>query len=252
MEWEKKHLKMGERDTMFGSLDARNWQNFCRRNEYVITAKKAVRFDSKRDDWCRWDNFRDMYGGVYGQLHHKGGMEMPQNKKGLLLCYREACSRIVTYQDAGFTDVTPHPRQGNPNSTVTTQKQFAAAALEEGPSALVTAPAPDHGTMINDETEDRNAASAAILALDPAVRTGRPKYDIEQGTTLPPALTRATAAPAWDEDDTPLGPTASALYDLPRPMDATFHDVHLRSLGEEIEESSDEESVFELIDLSNL
>jgi hypothetical protein len=34
----------------------------------VITAKKVV----KRDDWCRWDNFRNMYGGVYGKLHHMG------------------------------------------------------------------------------------------------------------------------------------------------------------------------------------
>jgi hypothetical protein len=38
----------------------------------VITAKKAVRFDSKRDYWCRWDNFRDMYAGVYGRLYQIG------------------------------------------------------------------------------------------------------------------------------------------------------------------------------------
>jgi hypothetical protein len=38
----------------------------------VITAKKAVCFDSKHDDWFRWDKFRDMYGGGYGQLHDMG------------------------------------------------------------------------------------------------------------------------------------------------------------------------------------
>jgi hypothetical protein len=39
-------------------------------NEDVIIAKKAVRVDSKCDDRCRWDNFRDMYGG--GCLHDMG------------------------------------------------------------------------------------------------------------------------------------------------------------------------------------
>jgi hypothetical protein len=60
---------MGQTDVTFDSLGARYWQNFCRRNENAITAKKALRFDSKRNDWCPWDTFRDMY-GVYGQLHH--------------------------------------------------------------------------------------------------------------------------------------------------------------------------------------
>jgi hypothetical protein len=72
MEWKNKHLTMSERDATFGSLGARYWQNFCRRNEDVITVKKAVRFDSKRDDWCCWDNLCHMYGRVYLQLHHMG------------------------------------------------------------------------------------------------------------------------------------------------------------------------------------
>jgi hypothetical protein len=57
---------MGETDASFGSLGEKYWHNFCRRNEDVINAKKEVRFDSKRDDWCCWNNFRDMYAGVYG------------------------------------------------------------------------------------------------------------------------------------------------------------------------------------------
>jgi hypothetical protein len=66
IEWKKKHLKMGEIDVKFGFLGARYWQNFCRRNHDIIAAKKDVRFDSKRDDWCRYDNFSDMYDSVYG------------------------------------------------------------------------------------------------------------------------------------------------------------------------------------------
>jgi hypothetical protein len=53
MEWKKSHLKNGPQDDTFGKLGHCNWQNFCRRNAAVITLKKAVRFDSKRDDWCR-------------------------------------------------------------------------------------------------------------------------------------------------------------------------------------------------------
>jgi hypothetical protein len=63
MEWTKKKLKMVEIDAMSGNLGTQYWQNFCRRNEDAITTKKAARFGGKRDNWCRWDNFRDMYGG---------------------------------------------------------------------------------------------------------------------------------------------------------------------------------------------
>jgi hypothetical protein len=179
-----------------------------------------------------------------------GDMAIPKYKEGVLLRYVETCGRVVTYQDAVVTDVDS--RLVNPNSTVTTQKNFAAAALEEEPPALDPALVPTHvhGVIINNETEDRIAASAAILALDPAARTGRPQDDTEEDTTLPPALTRATAAPAWDEDDTALGPANSALYSRPRPMDKTLEDVHLPSFEVESEvESSDEESVFDMMGL---
>jgi hypothetical protein len=69
MEWKKKHLKMGEMYDSFGFLGTHYWQNFFQRNHDIISAKKFVRFDSKRDDWCRCDNFSEMYDGVYGRLH---------------------------------------------------------------------------------------------------------------------------------------------------------------------------------------
>jgi hypothetical protein len=34
--------------------------------------KKAVRFDSKQDDWCRLDTFKDMYDDVYERLWEAG------------------------------------------------------------------------------------------------------------------------------------------------------------------------------------
>jgi hypothetical protein len=69
---EKGNLKNSERDDSFGSLGTRCSQNFCRRNAAIISAKKAVRFDSKRDDWCRLDNVEDMYDDVYEKLWEAG------------------------------------------------------------------------------------------------------------------------------------------------------------------------------------
>jgi hypothetical protein len=70
--WKKKHLKNSEIDDSFGSLGTRYWQFFCRHNAAVISAIKAVRFESKRDDWCRLDNFEDMYDDVYEKLWEAG------------------------------------------------------------------------------------------------------------------------------------------------------------------------------------
>jgi hypothetical protein len=46
----------------------------------VITSKKAVRFDSKRDDWCRLDFFADMYDGVYKKLGESGVAEVLEHE----------------------------------------------------------------------------------------------------------------------------------------------------------------------------
>jgi hypothetical protein len=65
MDLKKNNLKNGPHDDTFGTLGQRYWQNFCRRNAGVIASKKAVRFNSKRYDWCRLENFADIYDGVF-------------------------------------------------------------------------------------------------------------------------------------------------------------------------------------------
>jgi Fe-S-cluster formation regulator IscX/YfhJ len=72
MNWKKSHSNNIEIYDSFGSLGTRYWQNFCRHNAAVISAKKAVRFDSKRDEWCHLDNFEDMYDDVYETLCEAG------------------------------------------------------------------------------------------------------------------------------------------------------------------------------------
>jgi hypothetical protein len=79
MEW-KKNLKNGPNDNSFGTLGQRYWQKICRRNADVIASKKAVRFDSKRDDWCRLENFADIYDGVYNKLVESGLIEVLEHE----------------------------------------------------------------------------------------------------------------------------------------------------------------------------
>jgi hypothetical protein len=94
-----------------------------------------------------------------------GDMAMPKNKEGLLLRHRETCGRAVpTYrEDDGGTDAAPRQAVAtashrNPKST---QKNFAAAALQEEPAVLAPAPALGTDTKITAETKDRAAASAS-------------------------------------------------------------------------------------------
>jgi hypothetical protein len=70
--WKKANLRNGPDEDSFGSLGTRYWQNFCRRNRNLISAKKAIRFDSKRDDWYRLDNFEDIYEDLYDILWESG------------------------------------------------------------------------------------------------------------------------------------------------------------------------------------
>jgi hypothetical protein len=72
MAWKKAHLKNVPDDDLFGRLGTRYWQFFCGRNANLISANKAARFDSKRDDWCHLDIFEDMYDDVYERLWESG------------------------------------------------------------------------------------------------------------------------------------------------------------------------------------
>jgi hypothetical protein len=72
MECKKNHLKNSPNDGTFGTLGQRYRQNLCRRNVSVVTSKNAVRFDSKRDDWCWLENFADMYDRVYDKWVESG------------------------------------------------------------------------------------------------------------------------------------------------------------------------------------
>jgi hypothetical protein len=66
IEWKEKHGIKGEGDEKH-RLGMKYWQNFKKRHPEIST-KHAVRFDSKRDDWCTLENFEKMYAGIYAAI----------------------------------------------------------------------------------------------------------------------------------------------------------------------------------------
>jgi hypothetical protein len=44
------------------------WRGFLKRNKHLIASKKAVKFDTKRAEWCTYLNMQEMYEEVYTAL----------------------------------------------------------------------------------------------------------------------------------------------------------------------------------------
>jgi hypothetical protein len=66
IEWKEKHGIKEEGDEKH-RLRMKYWQNFKKRHPEIST-KRAVCFDSKRDDWCTLENFEKMYAGIYAAM----------------------------------------------------------------------------------------------------------------------------------------------------------------------------------------
>jgi len=48
------------------------WRGFLKRNKHLISSKKAVKFDTKRAEWCTYLNMKEMYDEVYTSLVDSG------------------------------------------------------------------------------------------------------------------------------------------------------------------------------------
>jgi hypothetical protein len=48
------------------------WKGFMSRNGHRLTAKKGVKYDSKRADWCTYRTFKEMYDDLYEQMVETG------------------------------------------------------------------------------------------------------------------------------------------------------------------------------------
>jgi hypothetical protein len=70
IKWKEKHLPDEIITTNDGEktyLGKQYWMNFKKRHPELKT-KKAVRFDSNREDWCTYGNFETMYNVVYQNM----------------------------------------------------------------------------------------------------------------------------------------------------------------------------------------
>ena len=80
--WKEKHnvhARMSNVDDDAGGnlLGWGYWRGFMKRNGHLIKSKKAVKFESKRADWCTHHNFSIMYREVYEEMV-KGGIATKQ------------------------------------------------------------------------------------------------------------------------------------------------------------------------------
>jgi hypothetical protein len=48
------------------------WKGFLKRNQHLIRSKKPVRFETKRAEWCTYQNMLEMYNEVYSHLVEEG------------------------------------------------------------------------------------------------------------------------------------------------------------------------------------
>jgi hypothetical protein len=44
------------------------WYGFMKRNKYLISSKRAMKFDTKHAEWHAYNYLKEMYDGVYTSL----------------------------------------------------------------------------------------------------------------------------------------------------------------------------------------
>jgi len=63
----KKILPEQDENKNLAYLGKSYWRNFKKRHP-ELKLQRAVQFDSKREDWCTYENFEKMYSGVYAAM----------------------------------------------------------------------------------------------------------------------------------------------------------------------------------------
>jgi hypothetical protein len=163
-----------------------------------------------------------------------GDGPMPKNKEGLLLRYRETCGCVmpgsyvpITLATVTSTPVASRSRVRSTTATTLNPKNFSAAVLTPIPEALEPAAAPIAGSIL---------VAAEYIVPTAALRS---------------LASQSTLDHDWIDSLDPLGPTDASLMAPHVPMDETFVDVGLSLFNVDCseDESSDEESVFDMTGL---
>ena len=100
--WRQKHcISFREDPTLSKPLGSGYWRGFMSRNWLHVKAKKGVKFDGKRADWCTLRNFEQMYRDVYEEMAKMGikeklDEEVWLNKSGDVVANEEGALGMKT------------------------------------------------------------------------------------------------------------------------------------------------------------
>ena len=88
---QKKKKKKKKKELILGNG---YWRGFMRRNKHDVRLKKPVKFESKRAEWCTYENFSTMYDEVYremadGGIASKVDRKIYLDKKGQIVEHKE-------------------------------------------------------------------------------------------------------------------------------------------------------------------
>jgi hypothetical protein len=70
--WKEKHCNSFPNSSKEPLLGKGYWSEFMKQNSHHVTAKSGIKFDSKRADWCTYQNFDMMYREVYKEMVEGG------------------------------------------------------------------------------------------------------------------------------------------------------------------------------------
>jgi hypothetical protein len=83
VQWKNKMLGRNFKEDNSGRVGLKWWRNFVKRNKCHLSIGKAVRFDMKRNEWCKSENFRQIYDVIYEKLAEKVLAEKWEEEKML-------------------------------------------------------------------------------------------------------------------------------------------------------------------------
>jgi hypothetical protein len=69
-----------------GRVGLKWWRNFIKRHKVHLGIQKAVRFDMKRNEWFKLENFQKMYDFIHDKLAEKGLAEVCETEN---MVYKE-------------------------------------------------------------------------------------------------------------------------------------------------------------------
>jgi hypothetical protein len=76
VQWKQKMLVCNFTEENVGRVGLKWWRNFVKRYTVHLSIGKAIRFDMRRNEWCKLETFQKMYDFIYDKLSEKGLAEV--------------------------------------------------------------------------------------------------------------------------------------------------------------------------------